>query len=146
MRTTSISAIEDGPILRTNLTTLLVCCVLLLLIPEVSQAGPKISVFTGGERDSDACGAIGRIVGLNPRGDNFLAVRSGPGLHFPVVDRLESHSRVILCDRQGSWIGVVYSRMNQDCGTGSPRAKRSPYDGPCRSGWIYDKFVALEAG
>ena len=31
----------------------------------------------GGEKDLDACGGFGEVRGLNHRGDNFLAVRTG---------------------------------------------------------------------
>ena len=37
----------------------------------------------GGSEDVDACEGGGVIVGLNPRGDGFLSVRSGPAAIIP---------------------------------------------------------------
>ena len=52
-------------------------------------------------------------------------------------------TKVIMCDSQGKWIGVVYG---SDCGTSSPIAKKQPYKGSCKSGWVYEKYVILIAG
>jgi len=38
-----------------------------------------VPVMVGGEPDMDACPSGGTVTGLDPRGDGFLSVRSGPG-------------------------------------------------------------------
>lgn len=126
--------------------TLRVTLVLLTFIDigSLAKAGNKVAVSTGGDANFDACGAVGRVVGLN--GKSMLQVRSGPGTNFAIIDRLTASSRVILCDKKGSWIGVVYPHDSEDCETSSPQVERKPYEGPCKSGWMYEKYIELEAG
>ena len=42
---------------------------------------PEVPVMVGGDSEQDACGGTYRVTGLNPRGDNFLSVRSRPAAH-----------------------------------------------------------------
>jgi hypothetical protein len=101
----------------------------------------------GGEADLDACGSMGVVVGLNPQGDNFLAVRAGPGTNYAVRDRIGNRQQLALCDERGQWWGVVYSRdPGQNCGIGSPQADRKAYAGPCSTGWVHRRYVRIEAG
>ncbi len=106
-------------------------------------------VMVGGETDFDACGAYGKVTGLNPNGDNFLAVRSRPSTSGAEMDRLGPGAGVFMCDDRNGWIGVVYppkSDPNLSCGVGSPIANRQPYQGPCNSGWVFGKYITLIAG
>jgi hypothetical protein len=93
----------------------------------------------------DACGT-GQIVGLNPKGDGFLAVRSGPGKGFAQIDKLHNADRVAICDSDGDWIGIVYGK--EECTYSSPvgETQNGPYSGPCRSGWVFGRYVELIAG
>jgi hypothetical protein len=70
---------------------------------------------------SDGCSRTGRVRGLDPNGDNFLAVRTGPGTGFQEIDRIFTGDKVSICSRQGKWYRVKY-------GGGS--------------GWVYGKYVA----
>jgi hypothetical protein len=106
----------------------------------------SVPVMIGGERDLDACGAVGVVSGLDPKPASTLSVRSGPGPQFDRIDRLTSGTRVWLCDRKGPWVGVVYGPDGQDCGVSRPIDRRRPYTGPCASGWVFDKYVSLLAG
>jgi hypothetical protein len=99
---------------------------------------PNVPVLAGGEADYDACGSQGVVRGLDPGGDGFLAVRGGPSSKHGMI--------VNLCDQRGSWLGVVYSHETMDCGVGTPWPRRQVYSGPCRSGWVYKKFVTDFAG
>ncbi len=105
-------------------------------------------VMVGGEAEFDACGATGQVTGLNPKGDGFLAVRSGPGTSYKERDRLRNGDLVIMCDESGDWIGIVYELgdPDRDCGTGTPIPERTAYDGPCQSGWVHRNWVQLIAG
>lgn len=96
---------------------------------------------------SDACGSLGEVVGLNPRGDNFLAVRTGPSTDFAKVDEIVSGQRLYLCETRGRWWGVVYDPSGEGsaCGVSSPMPRHA-YAGPCRSGWVFDRYVTLIAG
>jgi hypothetical protein len=105
-----------------------------------------VGVLVGGEPDLDACGAWGEVTGLNPDGDNFLSVRSGPGSDFQEIDQIGPTQGLFLCDERGKWIGVVYARTSQDCGVSSPIPRQQVYDGPCTHGWVFRKYVKLLAG
>ena len=106
----------------------------------------QVPVLAGGEADYDACGSQGVVRGLDPNGDGFLAVRGGPGSKHGMLDKIYNGMIVNLCDQRGSWLGVVYSHETRDCGVGTPWPRRQAYSGPCRSGWVYRKFVADYAG
>jgi hypothetical protein len=73
------------------------------------------------------------VRGLNPYGDNFLAVRSGPDGDYRKIDVLHNGDRVIVCDRVGRWRKVFYG---YDCYLryGSPT-------GDCYSGWAYSRYI-----
>jgi uncharacterized protein YraI len=43
------------------------------------------------------------VCGLNPRGDNFLSLRTGPGTSFPEIDRLGPGTTVRVLDSRGPW-------------------------------------------
>lgn len=55
-----------------------------------------------------ACYATSTVSGLDPNGDGFLAVRSGPGTNFPMIDKLYNGEVVEIIEFQGSWRGVRY--------------------------------------
>lgn len=120
----------------------------LLLSPVSVRAEDAVPVLVGGESDLDACPSLGQVVGLDPAGDNFLAVRAGPGSKSAELDRLGPQRLVTVCDERGRWLGVVYAPAGSDadCGTGSPQAARKPYRGPCRSGWVHASHVEIVAG
>ncbi len=97
--------------------------------------------------DLDACSSYGEVSGLNPNGDNYLAVRGAPFVGAYELDRLDPGQGVSMCDYEDGWIGIVYDKSgNQDCLTGSPVATEQDYDGPCESGWVSEDFVTLMAG
>ena len=93
----------------------------------------------------DAC-STGQVAGLDPNGDNFLAVRSGPGTRNRQIDTLHTGDLVAVCDQSGQWYGVVYG--GSECVGGSPEAvtQNGPYRGPCASGWVFSKYVPIIAG
>ena len=119
---------------------------LMTTMPALGQG--TTPVLVGGESDLDACASLGQVIGLDPAGDNFLAVRSGPGSRNAELDRLGPKRFVTVCDQRGDWLGVVYAPQGSDtdCGTGSPQAERRPYRGPCRSGWVHRGHVEIVAG
>jgi hypothetical protein len=79
--------------------------------------------------DGQAAGCAGWIVaGLDPNGDNFLAVRSGPGTQFAKIDELRTGDTVRSCAAQGDWYGVYY-----------------PGEGG-RSGWVHRRYLVEGAG
>lgn len=94
----------------------------------------------------DACGGYGEVFNLNPDGDNFLAVRDRPSSSGQELDRLGPGMGVSMCLEEGEWVGIVYSKSGQNCGVGSPVLSPRAYSGPCRSGWVFGKYVKLIAG
>jgi hypothetical protein len=110
------------------------------------SAGDTFPVMVGGLAELDACGGLGEVQGLNPRSNGFLAVRKGPGSHYPMIDRLYNGDQVYFCDDHRGWIGIIYGKPRQNCGVSSPLPKRQPYKGPCTSGWAHRKWLVLIAG
>lgn len=83
-------------------------------------------------RDGDC--ASSTVTGLNPQGDGFLAVRSGPGTNYRMLDKVFNGDVVFTCGRQGAWHGVLYRTR----GTGS-----GPTD---RQGWVHGNWLRDLAG
>ena len=78
--------------------------------------------------DGQAAGCAGsQVAGLDPNGDGFLAVRTGPGTDFRKIDELHNGDTVRTCAKSGAWIGVYY---------GKPR----------RVGWVHGKWLVAGAG
>lgn len=65
----------------------------------------------------------GVVSGLNPSGDNFLSLRSGPGSRNPEITRLYTGDRLTIHGRDGNWLQV-------STGNGA-------------SGWAYGKYVTI---
>jgi hypothetical protein len=112
----------------------------------------SVPVMIGGNSDDgqlDACASLGAVSGLDPKGDRFLAVRSGPGTRYLLLDKLLEGQKVFACsvspDRR--WYGVVYTRSSdEDCGITSPVSPPQPYSGKCDSGWVNARWVKIIAG
>ncbi len=78
--------------------------------------------------DDQAAGCAGSMVdGLQPGGDGFLAVRTGPGTEFRQIDKLQNGDMVRTCEMHGPWVGVYY---------GEPRQK----------GWVHGNWLVHVAG
>ena len=78
--------------------------------------------------DDQAAGCSGAtVMGLNPNGDGFLAVRTGPGTGYAKIDQLYNGDFVRTCEISGPWYGVYY---------GSPR----------RKGWVHGNWLGNWAG
>ncbi|WP_152047486.1 integron [Aureimonas psammosilenae] len=118
------------------------------IVPPSAMSEGMDPVLVGGDELSDACPSLGRVIGLDPKGDGFLSVRDGPAARMRERDRLEPGASVTICDERGPWLGVVYSPKGAsvDCDVSSPRPARAPYDGPCRSGWVHSRFIEIVAG
>jgi hypothetical protein len=122
---------------------------LLLSLAAVSvalAATLAVPVIIGKMPEYDACGSSGEVKGLDPHGDGFLAVRSGPGSQYQMIDKLLEGQAVFVCDDHGPWLGVVSTRGHQDCGVDSAADRPKPYPGPCLSGWVHSNFINITAG
>lgn len=65
------------------------------------------------------------VGGLNPYGDNFLALRTGPGTQFPMVDAMGPGTHLVVLAAQGGWRYVALD------------------DG--RRGWAAGRYILPEA-
>jgi hypothetical protein len=108
----------------------------------------SVPVIAGKEAELDACMTLGKVSGLDPHGDGFLAVRTGPGEVHQMVDTLAEGRHVYICDDRGTWLGIVYSNepVDDGCGVTSPWPAPAPYAGPCRSGWVAARWIKDVAG
>lgn len=78
--------------------------------------------------DDQAAGCLGaEVMGLNPNGDGFLSVRSGPGTNYRKIDELYNGDTVRPCASEGAWNGIYY---------GQPR----------RKGWVHGNWLGNWAG
>ena len=127
----------------------IVACLCAVSAALAAPAERPVRIGLAGD-DLDACLSLGEVAGLNPRGDNFLAVRTAPSIGARMVARLRKGHRVQVCEEAaGGWLGIVYDsnpRGERDCGTGSPVPRPRAYRGPCASGWVSARFVTIVAG
>ena len=88
----------------------------------------QLDVEFGITEDAQAAGCAGAVVtGLDPNGDGFLSVRTGPGSKFRKLDELHNGDSVRTCAKQGAWYGIYY---------GSPR----------KVGWVHGNWLGGWAG
>lgn len=112
---------------------------------------PDMPVIVGEQEDLDACGAWADVHGLNPKGDGFLAVRTGPGVAYAMRDRLRERDGLFVCggSADGVWLSIVYPRKGQDaadCGVSSALPAPRAYRGPCAWGWVRADWIRILAG
>lgn len=110
----------------------------------------EVPVRVGIHEDLDVCGSFAEVKGLNPQGDGFLAVRSGPGADYAMRDRLPEGATFHVCGESadGRWMSVVYPRKGQtqeQCDVSSPKPGVA-YRGPCAYGWVNARWVNILAG
>lgn len=91
--------------------------------------------------DPHSC-SIGAVRGLSPSGR--LSVRSGPQESYLRLGRLSNGDRVYVCNQNGRWLGIVYSRPNTVCHRTGSWAPNLPSN--CRSGWIHQHWVEILTG
>jgi hypothetical protein len=123
-----------------HLTILFV--LLVMVIGQAFAGEPEVPVMMRAQEDLDTC-ALGRVVGLNPAGDNFLAVRAGPGKGFAMLDELHSDDQVWMFEERDGWIGIVYGSDAVEC---SPISADAPYDGSGATGWVWGRYIEVIAG
>ena len=81
---------------------------ILSLIGSIATAQQLDVDFTILE-DNHAAGCLSSIVtGLDPSGDGFLAIRSGPGSTYQKLDEIRNGDVVRTCARSGAWVGIYY--------------------------------------
>jgi hypothetical protein len=112
---------------------------------QEARVRPQVPVVIQADQDTDSCGN-GVVVGLDPHGDGFLAVKAGPDLGFARIDKLYNGEDVLLCGYLGNWFAVVYTKDGRECNVMRGWLRTMPYTGPCRSGWVHRRWIKVIAG
>jgi hypothetical protein len=78
--------------------------------------------------------------------DDFLALKTGPGVDFPRIAKLPNLQFLIICSGQHGpkgWIAVIVEdgRGIAGCFPGNSDVRAGPYAGPCKAGWVSEKYV-----
>lgn len=55
-----------------------------------------------------ACFGAAEVMGLNPQGDGFLAVRTGPGPDYPKIAEVRNGDRVGTYGKRGEWFAISF--------------------------------------
>jgi hypothetical protein len=117
---------------------------------QPARSPVDVPVIVGGDgMPTVRCETNGRIVGLDPSGDGFLSVRSGPGgKPYREIDRRYNGQEVLVCGQKGPWLSVVYHASGRwsSCGLQNYGPDLVPYAGPCRYGWVHSRSVDIYAG
>lgn len=96
------------------------------IFPASSQvAALRLSSDDGGKAVSRQPGTLARVVGLDPSGDNYLSVRTGPGSQFAEVDRLSPNELVSIMGRSGKWFKIVTESNS--------------------TGWAFERYIVADA-
>lgn len=78
-----------------------------------------------------------RVVGLDPNGDGFLSVRSGPGSDYRKLDQIYNGDNVRVFSEQWPWVGIVYGSIpnwgSGQCGIPSG----------IRRGWVHTNWLDI---
>lgn len=123
-------------------STLIAAGVLTLSVPAVANK-LDVPIMEEGNDGVDLPTCSGSIVvGLDPNGDGFLAVRSGPGSQYRKLAELQNGDRVAVFDHKGDWAGVVYGELLDDeCISTKTRPVRNS-----KKGWVHTNWLRHEAG
>ena len=60
-----------------------------------------------------ACFGAAEVMGLDPNGDGFLAVRTGPGSNYPMIGQVHNGDRVGVYARRGDWHAISFGPDNR---------------------------------
>ncbi|MFD2739419.1 SH3 domain-containing protein [Sulfitobacter aestuarii] len=90
--------------------TIILAAACAALLPAVSQAQPlDVPFSTYCPPDAEAaCFGAATVMGLNPQGDGFLAVRTGPGSQYAMIGKVHNGDRVGVFAGHGGWYGISF--------------------------------------
>ena len=106
-----------------------------------SGALASVAVLVGGDAEVAACSSGGETITPAGSAETSVSVHNGPDGTYSALESIPVGSKGYICDRQGEWLGIVYSNddkseLSEACGVEAPWPSRMPYSGPCRSGWV----------
>jgi len=124
-----------------------VVAVIAAIVGQGVSAGEPTSlarpVMETADGNLDTC-ALGRVAGLNPDGDGYLAVRAGPGSDHKELDRITNGTLVWVFETVGDWHGVIYGAEGVDCSP-IPDTRVLEREGQLQ-GWVHGNWVEPLAG
>ena len=119
-----------------------------LVLPgtALAETAPlNVPILMHGAIGDDACPEKGRVVEVGSQPESFLPVQSGPGeAPFREIGRLNDGDRVVVCEKLGPWLGVVYGAALLGCRTTILVPVEQTYTGPCDHGWVMSRNVGLD--
>ncbi|MFK4004356.1 hypothetical protein [Qipengyuania sp. NPDC077563] len=118
---------------------------------ETAYDGPiPMPIRIGGDGpDFDACGTYAEVAEYDAAGEDKPYVHDAPSASTKVRHTLSPAQGVQICASENGWSGIVYPGEGQtaaDCGTGRPVASEENYTGPCRQGWVEERYLEMIAG
>lgn len=116
------------------MTSGFVSLLLILLTLAAAEAAPSVPIRVGGEPGRPACALRAVLNDRESDDDGLVPVRSGPARSFRALTRLPIGTQVYLCDRTGTFVGIIYGEGS--CGLDEPADRRAAYRGQCESGWV----------
>ena len=108
----------------------LMCAV--LTVETSAEQIKTVPIMLHPDEDHGTC-SIGLRVNLGG-----AAVRSGPGLKYPVIARLKAGHVVSGCNENNGWDGII-DGQDETCSVGVILSAKRPYSGACISGWVNKK-------
>ncbi len=117
------------------------CCLSLLGVPYLAcsvaaRADPvplNVPILLRGSLGEDACPQRSRVIGSET---DSVSVQGGPNTGFREVGQLHGGDVVLVCERLGPWLGVVYGSEPLGCRTTVLGPMQAEYTGPCERGWV----------
>ena len=117
----------------------------LMLCTPAAAEGLDVSIFEYGFGEELATCTSSVVDGLLADGDNFLAVRTGPGTEYQQIDAINNGDIVAVYDVSDKWVGVMYGDNRGDCGFIEMGQRRElPYQG--KKGWVHYHWLKDYAG
>ena len=121
---------------------------LALVLPSMALAETtplNVPILMHGSIGDDACPKKGRVVEVGSEPESFLPVQSGPGdAPFREIGRIHEGDLVVVCEKLGPWLGVVYGAALLGCRTTILVPVEQAYTGPCDHGWIMARNVNID--
>ncbi len=104
----------------------------------------NVPILMHGAIGENACPGKGKVIAIGQGAESFLPVQSGPGeTPFREIGRLHDSDIVVICEKLGPWLGVVYGSALLGCRTTILVPVEQNYTGPCEHGWVLARYISL---
>jgi hypothetical protein len=137
---------QRGTLMPSSASRLALLLALMLPSMAVAETAPlNVPILMHGSIGDDACPEKGHVVEVGSEPESFLPVQSGPGeAPFREIGRLHDGDMVVVCEKLGLWLGVVYGAALLGCRTTILVPVEQAYTGPCDHGWVMARNVSLD--